>query len=170
MSLKLAAGDAPSPWIGRVPGFARMGRATIPTQDPLDRRGDFREVEGAFAEGDARYEAGRCLQCDLRLTMRPVRLPPERWLTFERGNLERAPEAEGVLVLAGDDKKALLIKGTENIRAVLEGELSSGRDAAWFMWEEDGMYTKRESELIQQHLSRYGEMPGGGDDELDDLF
>jgi hypothetical protein len=32
------------------------------------------------------------------------------------------------------------------------------------------MYTKRESELIQQHLQQYGELPGGGDDDLDDLF
>ena len=32
------------------------------------------------------------------------------------------------------------------------------------------MYTKRESELIQQHLSQFGELPAGGDDELDDLF
>jgi hypothetical protein len=32
------------------------------------------------------------------------------------------------------------------------------------------MYTKRESELLQQYLQQYGEMPGGGMDELDDLF
>ena len=73
-------------------------------------------------------------------------------------------------MLAGDDKKATLIKGTENIRAALDEKLSAGTDAAWFMWEEDGMYTKRESELIQQHLNQYGEMPGGGDDDLDGLF
>jgi formate dehydrogenase beta subunit len=32
------------------------------------------------------------------------------------------------------------------------------------------MYTQRESELIQQYLQRYGKMPGGGADDLDDLF
>lgn len=31
------------------------------------------------------------------------------------------------------------------------------------------MYTKRESELIQQFLQRYGHMPGMGG-ELDDLY
>ena len=43
-------------------------------------------------------------------------------------------------------------------------------EAGYFLWEEDRMYTKRESELIQQHLSQYGELPGGAGDELDDLF
>jgi hypothetical protein len=32
------------------------------------------------------------------------------------------------------------------------------------------MYTKRESELIQQRLQEHGELTGGGDVELDDLF
>ena len=31
------------------------------------------------------------------------------------------------------------------------------------------MYTKRESELIQQFLQQYGRMPGAGS-ELDDLY
>ena len=31
------------------------------------------------------------------------------------------------------------------------------------------MFSKRESELVQQHLQKYGEMPSGGEDE-DDLF
>ena len=41
---------------------------------------------------------------------------------------------------------------------------------AWFEYEEDQFYSKRESELIQQYLQVHGEMPGGGEDELDDLF
>jgi hypothetical protein len=33
------------------------------------------------------------------------------------------------------------------------------------------MYSKRESELIQEYLKRHGSMPPGeGDDDLDDLF
>jgi formate dehydrogenase beta subunit len=32
------------------------------------------------------------------------------------------------------------------------------------------MYTRRESELIQQYLQEHGALPGGGADELDDLF
>ena len=37
--------------------------------------------------------------------------------------------------------------------------------ACYFVWETDPVYTKRESELIQQ----YGQMPGAGS-ELDDLY
>jgi hypothetical protein len=33
------------------------------------------------------------------------------------------------------------------------------------------MYSKRESELIQEYLQQHGRMPAGeGDDDLDDLF
>ena len=42
--------------------------------------------------------------------------------------------------------------------------------ARFFLWEPERMYTKRENELIQQHLQRYGLVPGGGMDELDRLF
>jgi hypothetical protein len=32
------------------------------------------------------------------------------------------------------------------------------------------MYTSRESQMIQAYLQQHGKMPGGGADELDDLF
>jgi hypothetical protein len=32
------------------------------------------------------------------------------------------------------------------------------------------MYSQRESELLQKYLQEHGEMPGGGGDDLDDLF
>jgi len=170
VSIEVDPGDPPAQWIGRITGFASRARAVVPTEDPLKRRIDFREIEGAYTEDDARSEAARCLQCDLRLAIGAVQLPPERWLAFERELASRAPAVEGVLILADGEKKATLIKGTEDIRGALEEKLTDGVAAEWFMWEEDGMYTKRESELIQAHLNRYGEMPGGGGDELDDLF
>jgi hypothetical protein len=37
------------------------------------------------------------------------------------------------------------------------------------MYEEEPMYTKRESELLQQHITQHGEMPEGNR-ELEDLF
>jgi hypothetical protein len=96
--------------------------------------------------------------------------PPEEWLALDKSNVELAPNVEGVFVLADQGKKPCLIKGTENIRVGLLEALDARADAAFFMWEEDRMYTKRESELIQKHLQQHGELPGGGDDELDDLF
>ncbi|MBW1896874.1 MAG: hypothetical protein JRI47_07430, partial [Deltaproteobacteria bacterium] len=62
------------------------------------------------------------------------------------------------------------IKGTPNLRRDLLGELEDNERAAFFDFEEDKMYSKRESELIQQYLQEHGEMPGGGDDDLNDLF
>ena len=84
--------------------------------------------------------------------------------------MEAVPEVEGVFILADAEKKPVTIKGTMNIRADLSERLESPADVRFFLWEQDPMYTKRESELIQQHLTKYGELPGGGDDELDDLF
>ena len=76
---------------------------------------------------------------------------------------------EFAVILADATKKPTMIKGTLDLRADLSAKLESA-DARFFRWEQDRMYTKRESELIQQHLDQYGELPGGGDDELDDLF
>ncbi len=42
--------------------------------------------------------------------------------------------------------------------------------AKFFAFEEEPMYTKRESELLQMYIQQHGQMPGGGDNELDDLF
>ena len=44
----------------------------------------------------------------------------------------------------------------------------SNEKAHFFVWEEYQMYTKRESELIQQYLQQHGRLPGTGAD-LDDL-
>jgi len=52
---------------------------------------------------------------------------------------------------------------------VLLRELQSKEDAKFFTFEEDKMYTKRESELIQQFLQKKGSMPRYND-EMDDLF
>ena len=49
-------------------------------------------------------------------------------------------------------------------------EFEENDKVVWFEYEEDQFYSKRESELIQQYLQVHGEMPGGGQDELDDLF
>ncbi|OQX23963.1 MAG: hypothetical protein BWK80_23215 [Desulfobacteraceae bacterium IS3] len=62
----------------------------------------------------------------------------------------------------------MAIKGTANLRHELLNALEENEKAAFFEFEEDKMYSKRESELIQRYLQEHGEMPGGGED--DDLF
>jgi formate dehydrogenase beta subunit len=80
------------------------------------------------------------------------------------------PELAGVYQLLDGEKAVLAIKGVINMHQALEEELGSNDQACFFIFEEDEMYTKRESELLQQYLQQHGELPGGGADELDDLF
>ena len=74
-----------------------------------------------------------------------------------------------------ETKRVIAIKGTDNMRELLCVHLESHETARFFDFEENQMFSKRESELFQQHLQKYGEMPGAGgeDDDLfadDDLF
>ena len=69
-----------------------------------------------------------------------------------------------------NEKMVISIKGTMDLRNDLGGLLGSPGKARYFSYEEDPMYTKRESELIQQFLQQHGRMPEGGEDDLDDLF
>ena len=170
VSVQLADRAPPSAWIGREEGFAPRPRVPLPCAVPAERCTDFREIEGTYSREAAVSEARRCLQCDLRLRIAPPALPPERWLEFNRTNAERVPAVEGVVILADVGKKPTRIKGVTNVQAHLLAELEARTEARFFLWEEERMYTQRESELIQQHLQRYGELPGGGVDELDELF
>jgi len=62
------------------------------------------------------------------------------------------------------------VKGTANLRLALT-EIAGTTKAKYFLFETDPMYSKRESELIQEYLQEHGRMPPGeGDDDLDDLF
>ncbi len=113
-----------------------------------------------------------CLRCDLRLLLTKPILPPKKELLneFVPENIESVPEKEGVYQLLDEQENVLCIKGTMNLQQELQDKLEVYEKARFFMYELEQMYTKRESELIQQYLQEHGEMPGGGEDELDDLF
>lgn len=148
----------PSPFIGKVPGFADRNRVFDTCY--LDET----------TNDQALFEAKRCMQCDLRVQISAIKSPPEHYLEFNAENVSKVPEVSGVYQLLDKDKKVIVIKGAMNIRQMLDEAIEEKKDAAWFEWEADEMFTKRESELIQQYMQKYGEMPGGGMDELDDLF
>ncbi len=139
---------------------------------PDVRKSGFSLIQLTLTEQAAQAEAHRCLQCDLRQQITPVTLPPEEWQPLTHEAVELVPESEGVFQLLNADKKVIRITGTPNIRQSLKECLENLGDARLFVWEEDPMFTKRESELIQRYLQEYGELPGGGggDDDLDDLF
>lgn len=167
---KLVELEEPSPYLGRDENFAEKKRSVVSAAPPNERCRDFRPIEDSLSEEAAIAEASRCLQCDLRLKMRRNVPPPDRWLELNAEAVEAVPEIEGVYVLADEKKKVTKIAGVRNLRQALREHLESADGTTFFSCEEDPMYTKRESELIQQHLQQFGEMPGAGKGDLDDLF
>jgi len=151
--------------------FRQQRQEGVPA-DPEKRKSGFAAIQQTLTEQQARSEAGRCLQCFLRQQMTPVLLPPERWQLLNSDSIASVPECEGVLQLLNVEKEVISITGTPNLRRSLRECLGNTGEAKWFMWEEDPLYTKRESELIQQYLQKYGELPKSstGEDNLDELF
>lgn len=166
----LAPHEEFDPFMGREEGFAQQSRVPMPSLPLEERRQGFDEVHLGYDEGMARQEASRCLRCDYRLHILAPVLPPEKWLPLSTESVEMVPHLAGVYQLLDTDKNVLAIKGVMNMRQALEEELATNDEARYFTFEEDEMYTKRESELLQQYLQQFGELPGGGMDELDDLF
>ncbi len=161
--------EQPIQRIGRDEGFGGRLRV-VPGEAPArERISGFGEVEHGLAGGEARTEAGRCLQCDLRLLLAQAVLPPLPWLELNQDAVAGVPELEGVYQLLGEDRIPIRIVGTPNLRTALGDELDAETPPPYFVYDEDPMYTKRESELIQQFLAAHGRMPEG-DDDLDDLF
>ncbi len=163
------------PHIGREEGFASRPRTSVPHLPaegrlPGQGRSGWAEIELGYSEEAARSEGLRCLKCNLRLEIDETMLPPEAWLDFNQAAIDSVPENEGVFQLLDADKNILMIKGTPNIRQGLSEQLGRDENAKFFVYEEDPMYTSRESQLIQAYLQQYGKMPGGGSGELDDLF
>jgi shikimate kinase len=91
-------------------------------------------------------------------------------LPFEEEHIRQLPETEGIFQLLDADHQIVAIKGTVNLRQELLEALADNDTASFFEFEEDKMFSQRESELIQKYLQEHGEMPGGGADDLDDLF
>ena len=166
----LFARGNPDPYLGRDEGFAFQSRVEMPELDNATRIKGFEEVAAGFSPAQAVQEAGRCLQCDLRLQMRCNPAPRPAWLPFDAAHITEVTETEGVFKLLDADHHVLTIKGAANLQQALWLAREENDNAAWFEFEEDKMYSKRETELIQKYLQAHGEMPGGGADDLDDLF
>jgi formate dehydrogenase (NADP+) beta subunit len=129
----------------------------------------FGEVEQGLDEMMALSQADRCLQCDLRTYLSKVTLPPESWLEFNSETIATVPAAEGVYQFFNEEKVITAIVGTSNLRQSLEEKLIDGNSAVYFTFEENLIYTQRESQLIQQFIQQHGHFPEGGND-LDDLL
>lgn len=163
-----------SPRLGRVEGFALQQRVAPAWLSPERRSRGYEETCQGFNSGQAEAEAGRCLQCQLRLMISRVPGPPEHLLPLNQEAVDGVPESEGVFILFDPEKNILVIQGAMNLREGLNERLEGGSSAAYFEYEPDPMYSKAESERIQAYLQRHGSMPpgdgSGGGDDLDDLF
>jgi NADPH-dependent glutamate synthase beta subunit-like oxidoreductase len=62
-----------SPRIGRQEGFAELTRCAPPFQRPVPQYAALNPAEPALDEQEARSEAERCLKCDLRMKIKPVK-------------------------------------------------------------------------------------------------
>lgn len=69
ISEKLLEDEAPSSYIGQIEGFADFKRVEPEIKAAAERIKDFGLVEQPFTCVQAQCEAGRCLQCDLRLQL-----------------------------------------------------------------------------------------------------
>jgi len=157
-------------FVGREENFATRKRIEPQAESVRERIKDFRCVEKTYSEQEALSEAGRCLRCHLRTSLLSNPLPPSLLFNLDETSVCRLPEVEGVYELLDDKKDVIKIKGVINIKTALLEELKKGAKAKYFMYEEDPMFTKRESELLQQYLQKYGHLPQGEGNELEDLF
>lgn len=60
----------PNSWIGRTEGFARLPRCASSFTAAETRTGGFAQIDLGYDQEQADKEAGRCLQCDLRLKLK----------------------------------------------------------------------------------------------------
>lgn len=164
----LPAFRAASDWLGTDAEFPARRRTAMPALDVLSRVDDFSEVALGFDRSVAIAEAQRCLQCNLRSRVAAVPFPPEPWLELEPEVIATVPDCEGVIQLLDSNKEVMQISGTAAMRSALLQHLKSGQ-AAYFLFEEEKLYTKRESELLQTYLGSHGKLPKGND-LSDDLF
>ena len=157
------------PKIGKIDGFCRFERVPVRLLNAEERIKSFTGVELGYSDDEAKFETARCLQCNLRMSIRQNPYPPEDYFDFTIENIEKVPEEDGVVQLLNNDKESFLIKGSDNIQKTLKGFFDEGKEAKYFSYELDKLFSQRESELVGRYLQKHGEMPDSGDD-LDDLF
>jgi NADPH-dependent glutamate synthase beta subunit-like oxidoreductase len=154
---------------GRIQGFCYYKRVPVQIAEAAQRVNNFELIDLGYDEESVQFEVNRCLQCNLRMYIKSNPHPPSRYLEFTVENINTIQRESGVIQLLDANKNVSIIKGSDNIKDTLINFYNNGKEAQYFTFEYDPLFSKRESELIQQHLQKYGSMPDSGD-ELDDLF
>lgn len=103
------------------------------------------------------------------LKLAPVILPPEDDLALTEENIKKVPEVSGVYQLFDEKQEIIYIRGADNIRKDLHEKYKSVEKARFFRFEEHGMYTMRENELLERFLNKNGKLPEVNN-EISDLY
>ena len=163
--------EKPNPYLGKEKGFADLKRLPSSHQPPPPQFAGLAMAEDPLTQEEAVREAKRCLRCDLRLLFSKHALPPRKrlWVKFNQENVAAVPEKEGVCQLLDEQEAIIYIKGAMNLRQELTDQLELNQEARFFMYVEDQMFSKRESELLQHYIFEHGKMPKVNQ-EMEDLF
>jgi predicted molibdopterin-dependent oxidoreductase YjgC len=104
-----------------------------------------------------------------KLDLVSVILPPENRIEITEENIEKVPKVSGVCQLIDENNTVILIRGASNMRMDLREQLKSVEKARFFRYEEHGMYTMRETEMLEKFLKQHGTLPEVND-EIADLY
>jgi predicted molibdopterin-dependent oxidoreductase YjgC len=118
---------------------------------------------GAMAEKGVAWKK----KAELKLTK--VTLPPEDMHELTEDSITKVPETGGVFVVYNNAKETIYICGTSDLRRDLKEKYASLDNAQFFSFEEYGMYSMRENELLQKFLKKYERLPEVND-EIADLY
>jgi len=118
---------------------------------------------GALMEKDVVWKKKAELQ------LAPAVLPPKLIFELSKENTADVPETAGVFLFYDEKREIIYIAGTGTIRSALMEKWQSVGDARFFSFEEHGMYTMRENELLEKYLNKHGKLPEVNN-EIDDLY
>ena len=84
--------------------------------------------------------------------------------------MECVPEPEGVYSLLDENKTVIAVAGHSSLSQTFQEKLEGASRACCLFFEDDPIYTRRESRLMQQFFRHYGRLPEGGGDDFHDFL
>jgi ferredoxin len=156
----------------RVIGFAfHYGTVAVGTIAPSHRESGcvFCGACVTVCPTGALMDKGLAWKKKAELKLIPVVLPPEDERELTEDNIKAVPDISGVYELLDEKRQVLYIRGADNIRSDLRTKWKTVDNARYFRYEEHGMYTMRENEMVEKFLKKYGRLPEVNN-EIADLY
>jgi predicted molibdopterin-dependent oxidoreductase YjgC len=155
----------------RVIGFTIHNEIVVGTKSSSHRESGCAFCGGCVSvcPAGAMAEKGVTWKKKAELKLAKVTLPPENMNELIDDYIEKVPETSGVFILYNEFKETILICGTSSLQKDLKEKYASLDNAKFFSFEEYGMYSMRENELLQKFLKKYERLPEVND-EIADLY